>query len=69
MEQLGHPLDWRAYGGHPGVVRQTGWSLPRARRQVRNTIKANGWNPIGHAGYLQLRRQFMNGDPLHTDLT
>lgn len=69
MDSVSHPLDWWAYGGYPEVRRHTGWSLARARREVKKAIKANGWNPIGHAGYAELRRRIMNGEMLDKDLT
>ncbi|MGH2533089.1 MAG: hypothetical protein ACRDJW_12390 [Thermomicrobiales bacterium] len=68
MDQVRLPLDWWAYGGYPEVVRQTGWNLPKARREVKKAIKANGWNPIGHAGYEVLRRQIMDGQMTDRDL-
>jgi hypothetical protein len=68
MDSVQHPLDWWAYGGYAEVLRNTGWTLPRARREVRKAIKAHGWNPIGHAGYAELRRRIMNGELLDTDL-
>ena len=68
MDQVPHPLDWWAYGGYTEVMRNTGWTLPRARREVRKAIKARGWNPIGHAGYAELRRQIMTGGFLDKDL-
>lgn len=64
-----HPLDWWAYGGYAEVVRQTGWSLPKARREVRKMIRAYGWNPICHRGYEELRRRIMDGEVLDHDLT
>lgn len=68
MDPVSHPLDWWAYGGYAEVMRHTGWNLARARREVRKTIKAYGWNPIGHAGYQELRRQIMDGELLDKDL-
>lgn len=56
-----HPLDWWAIGGYAEVVRQTGWTLPKARREVRKAIRAQGWNPIGHKGYQELRAQLLRG--------
>ncbi len=69
MDYVKHPLDWWAYGGYAEVVRQTGWSLPLARREVRKAIRAYGWNPIGHRGYAALRQQIMDGEMLDHDLT
>ena len=69
MDQVRHPLDWWAHGGYKEVVRQTGWSLPQARRQTRKAIRAYGWRPIGHRGYEELRRRIMNGEVLDHDLT
>ena len=63
-----HPLDWWAYGGYDEVVRQTGRNTAKARREVRKAIKSYGWNPIGHAGYAELRRQIMDGEVLDKDL-
>lgn len=60
MDQVKHPLDWWAYGGYPKVMRETGWTLPKARREVRKTIKAYGFRPIGHRGYKELRRLIMD---------
>jgi hypothetical protein len=68
MDPVKHPLDWWAYGGYPEVMRQTGWSLARARREVRKAIKAYGLNPIGHTGYEELRRQIMRGELLDKEL-
>lgn len=68
MDPVKHPLDWWAYGGYDEVMRQTNWNLPKARREVKKAIKRYGWNPIGHAGYEELRRQIMNGDLLTNDL-
>ncbi|MGH2532362.1 MAG: hypothetical protein ACRDJW_08650 [Thermomicrobiales bacterium] len=68
MDQVKHPLDWWAYGGYAEVVRQTGWSLPKARREVRKAIRAYGWRPIGHAGYEELRQRIMAGRVLDNDL-
>jgi hypothetical protein len=69
MDHVKHPLDWWAYGGYSEVVRQTGWSLPQARREVRKAIRAHGWHPIGHVGYAELRRRIMDGQVLDHDLT
>lgn len=68
MDQVKHPLDWWAYGGYPEVMRHTGWSPARARREVRRAIKAYGWNPIGHAGYEGLRQQIMAARTTDWDL-
>jgi hypothetical protein len=50
-------------------MRQTGWGLPKTRREVRKAIRAYGWHPIGHRGYEELRRRIMNGEVLDHDLT
>ena len=68
MDQVTHPLDWWAYGGYDEVVRQTGWNVAKARREVKKPIKSYGWNPIGHAGYADLRRRIMNDELLDNDL-
>ena len=47
MDPLPHPLDWWAYGGYAEVVRNTGWTLAKARRELRKAIRAHGWHPIG----------------------
>lgn len=59
MDSVQHPLDWWAYGGHAEVMRNTGWSLPKARREVRKVIRAYGWNPIGRQGFDASRRRVM----------
>lgn len=69
MDSVRHPLDWWAYGGYAEVVRQTGWNLPKARREVRKAIKSYGWHPIGHAGYEVLRQAIMDGQLTDRDLT
>ena len=69
MDSVKHPLDWWAYGGYTEVIRNTGWSLPKARREVRKAIRANDWNPIGHRGYQELRRRIMDGEMLDHELT
>jgi hypothetical protein len=68
MDPVRHPLDWWAYGGYVEVVHQTGWSLPKARREVRKAIRAYGWTPIGHRGYAQLRRAIMDRQVLDNEL-
>lgn len=68
MDPVDHPLDWWAYGGYAFVMRETGWSLPHARREVRKAIKRFGWHPIGHRGYEQLRQQILAGQVLDNDL-
>jgi hypothetical protein len=68
MDAVGHPLDWWAYGGYAEVVRQTGWPLPRARRDVRRAIRALGLRPMGHREYAALRRRIMSGKLLDNDL-
>lgn len=68
MDSVKHPLDWWAYGGYDEVMRQTGWNLAKARREIRKAIKSYGWNPIGHAGYQELRRRIMDGEILNREL-
>ncbi len=68
MDQVKHPLDWWAYGDYAEVIRHTGWNLARARREVRKAIRSYGWNPIGHSGYQELRRQIMDGEVFNKDL-
>lgn len=68
MDHVQHPLDWWAFGGYDEVMRQTGWNLARARREVKKVIKSYELNPIGHAGYEELRRQIMDGKLLDKDL-
>jgi hypothetical protein len=68
MYALPHPLDWWVVGGYTEVVRQTGWTLPKARREVKKAIKSYGWNPIGHAGYEALRQAIMDGNMTDRDL-
>jgi hypothetical protein len=68
MESVPHPLDWWAYGDYPEVIRRTGWSPPRARREVRKAIKSLGLHPLGHRGYLELRRRIMAGELFSNDL-
>ena len=68
MDTVNHPLDWWAYGGYDEVIRNTGWNRSRARREVRKAIKSYGWNPIGHAGYEELRRQIMDEELIDKDL-
>ena len=33
-------------GGNPEVVCQTGWSLPKALREVKKAIMEYEWNPL-----------------------
>ena len=68
MDAVDHPLDWWAYGGYAEVVRQTGWNLPKARREVRKAIHRYGWNPRGHAGYEALRQAIIKNQALDNDL-
>jgi len=68
MDPVQHPLDWWAYGGYQEVIRHTGWNLAKARREVRRTIRAYGWNPIGRRGYEQLRQDIMDDRMLDHDL-
>jgi hypothetical protein len=69
MYHMPHPLDWWASGGYAEVVRQTGWTLPKARREVRKAIHAQGWNPVGHKGYRDLRDHLLRGNHLDHELT
>ena len=69
MDPVQHPLDWWAYGGYDEVMRQTGWNLPKARREVKKAIRNHGWNPIGHRGYEELRQRIMDGEMLDHDLS
>ncbi len=68
MDQVQHPIDWWAEGGYQEVIRNTGWNRAKARRQVRRSIRAYGWNPIGRHGYEKLRRDIMDGKMLDRDL-
>lgn len=68
MDQTTHPIDWWAYGGYAEVARQTGWSLARARREVRKSFRLHGLRPIGHRGYAELRRTILSGGLLNNDL-
>ncbi|MGI8486684.1 MAG: hypothetical protein ACR2OU_20800 [Thermomicrobiales bacterium] len=69
MDPVQHPLDWWAYGGYLEVIRQTGWNLPKARREVRKAMRFYGLHPIGHRGYNDVRRRIMNGEVLDNELT
>lgn len=69
MDPVQHPLDWWAYGGYREVIRQTGWNLPKARREVRKAMRVYGFHPIGHRGYAEVRRQIMDGEVLDHELT
>ncbi len=69
MDPISHPLDWWAYGGYTAVIRETGWSKEKARREVHKAIKSHGWNPIGHKEYEQLRQRIMNSQTMNWDLT
>jgi hypothetical protein len=40
MAPESHPLDWWDHGGYPDVRRHTGWSLERAHRGMKKSIKA-----------------------------
>ncbi len=64
MDPVEHSLNWWAYGGYEEVMRQTGWSLAKARREVRKVVNAYGLNSIGRAGNEELRRQIMDGEML-----
>ncbi len=68
MDSINHPLDWWAFGGYAEVIRHTGWNPAKARREVRTAIKALGLKPIGHRGYLDLRRRIMAGELFSNDL-
>jgi hypothetical protein len=68
MDSVPHPLDWWAYGGYDEVIRQTGWTRPRARREVRKVIRHLGLKPFGNAGYLALRHKIMDGTLLDNEL-
>lgn len=68
MDQVRHLLHWWAYGDYEEVMRQTGWNLATARREVRKAIKDYGWKPIGHEGYEDLRQWIMDGEMLDNDL-
>ncbi len=68
MDQIRHPLDWWALDGYQEVMRNTGWNLAKARREVRIAIRAYDWNPIGRRGYEKLRRDIMDGKMLDNDL-
>lgn len=68
MDQVKHPLDWWAYGDYEEVMRQTGWNIAKARREVRKVIRVYGWTPIGRSGYQQLRQQIMDGQMLDNDI-
>jgi len=69
MDPVKHPLDWWAYGGYKEVIRQTGWNLPKARREVKKVMHEYGWHPIGHKGYEELRKQIMAAQLFNWDLT
>lgn len=68
MDPKTHPLDWWTYGSYKEVMRQTGWNLAKARREVRKASRAHGWTPIGHKGYEELWKQIMNGLTMDHDL-
>lgn len=68
MDPVRFPLNAWAFGGYKEVMRQTGWSLPKARREVRKAMRAYGFNPIGHAGYEEVRRRIMDGEVLDKEL-
>jgi hypothetical protein len=68
MDQVRHPLDWWAIGGYEEVMHHTGWTIAKARREVRKAIKSYGWNPIGHAGYTELRQHILAGRMTERDL-
>lgn len=68
MDAVKHPLDWWAVGGYDLVMRETGWNLPKARREVRKAMRRDGWHPMGHRGYEALRRQIMAGQVLDNEL-
>lgn len=68
MDPVIFPLNAWAYGGYQEVMRLTGWNLPKARREVRKAMRAYGFNPIGHAGYEEVRRRIMDGEVLDKEL-
>ncbi len=68
MDQVRHPPDWWAYGGYAEVMRQTGWNLAKARREVRKVIHGYGWNPIGRTGYEELRQRIIDGRAVDNEL-
>jgi hypothetical protein len=47
---------------------QTGWNLPKARREVKKVMHEYGWYPIGHRGYEELRQKIMAAQLLDWDL-
>ncbi len=68
MDQVRHTLDWSTYGGYEEVMRQPGWKLAKALREVRKTINSYGRNPIGHKRYERLRQTIMDSRALDTEL-
>ncbi len=75
MDAVRHPLDWWAYGGYPMVMRELGCIKTVARHKVHAKIddyfKRTGdpiWKPVGHSGYIALRRAIMSGQVLDNDL-
>ncbi len=68
MDPVRGPHDWWARGGYDEVIRHTGWSRARSRRDVKNAIRSYGWSPIGHAGHEALRQRVINGDMTERDL-
>ncbi len=49
-------------------MRQPGWKLAKALREVRKTINSYGRNPIGHKRYERLRQTIMDSRALDTEL-
>ena len=75
MDAVGHPLDWWAYGCYQMVMRELGCTEAVARRKVRVNIeeyrRRTGnplWKPMGHKGYVALRRAIMAGQLLDNEL-
>lgn len=63
--------DIPSIGGRMVAIRKssdTPAGIWRARREVKKAIKAQGWHPIGQAGYEALRRQIMNGQTMDWEL-
>lgn len=75
MDSVEHPLDWWAYGGYLGVMRELHCTKTVARHKVHQKIeeyyKRTGdplWRPIGNRGYATLKREIMAGRVLDNDL-
>ncbi len=67
MDHVQHPLDGWAYESYEEVMRQPGWKLAKALREVRKTINSYGRNPIGHKRYERLRQTIMDSRALDTE--